>query len=70
MPELEPNPTNDPHSRYTIISVDGHAGAELREYKAFLASRWHDEFDAWAAEYVNPFADLREGLVVAAAAAK
>ena len=23
-----------------------------------LASRWHDEFDAWADAYVNPFADL------------
>src|SRR3954453_12309448 len=44
--------------RYTIISVDGHAGAELRAYKPYLASRWHDEFDAWAADYVNPFADL------------
>ena len=45
-------------SRYTIISVDGHAGAELRAYKPYLASRWHDEFDAWADAYVNPFADL------------
>ena len=44
--------------RYTIISVDGHAGAELRDYKPYLASRWHDEFDAWADAYVNPFADL------------
>src|SRR3954454_24908248 len=44
--------------RYTVISVDGHAGAALREYKTYLASRWHDEFDAWADAYVNPFADL------------
>ena len=44
--------------RYTIISVDGHAGAELREYRPYLATRWHDEFDAWAASFVNPFADL------------
>ncbi len=50
--------TFDPASRYTIISVDGHAGAELREYKPYLASRWHDEFDAWADAYVNPYADL------------
>jgi len=48
----------EPTSRYTIISVDGHAGAELREYKPYLASRWHDEFDAWADAYVNPYADL------------
>jgi predicted TIM-barrel fold metal-dependent hydrolase len=45
-------------SRYTIVSVDGHAGAEISGYKPYLASRWHDEFDAWAAAYVNPFADL------------
>src|SRR4051794_3273089 len=44
--------------RYAIVSVDGHAGAELRAYKPYLASRWHDEFDAWADAYVNPFADL------------
>ena len=47
-----------PDGRYTIISVDGHAGAELRAYKPYLASRWHDEFDAWADAYVNPYADL------------
>jgi predicted TIM-barrel fold metal-dependent hydrolase len=44
--------------RYTIISVDGHAGADMRAYKPYLASRWYDEFDAWADAYVNPFADL------------
>ena len=44
--------------RYTIISVDGHAGADLHAYKAYLASRWHDEFDAWADAYVNPYSDL------------
>lgn len=45
-------------SRYTIISVDGHAGADLHGYKPYLAERWHDDFDAWAAAYENPFADL------------
>ena len=44
--------------RYTVISSDGHAGAELRQYKDYLASDWHDEFDAWADAYENPFADL------------
>jgi predicted TIM-barrel fold metal-dependent hydrolase len=48
-----------PESRYTIVSVDGHAGAAIGDYKPYLASRWHDEFDAWAAAYVNPFADLQ-----------
>ena len=45
-----------PHS--TVISVDGHAGASTQGYKPYLASRWHDEFDAWAAAFVNPFSDL------------
>jgi predicted TIM-barrel fold metal-dependent hydrolase len=44
--------------RYTIISADGHAGADLLDYKPYLATRFHDDFDAWAASYVNPFADL------------
>ena len=44
---------------YTIISSDGHAGADLHDYKPYLASRWHDDFDAWAPTYVNPFADLQ-----------
>ena len=51
-------PTAATDERYTVISVDGHAGADLADYKPYLASRWHDEFDAWAAAYVNPFADL------------
>ncbi len=44
--------------RYTIISADGHAGGDIGDYRAYLSSRWHDEFDAWAAAYVNPYADL------------
>ena len=45
-------------TRYTVVSADGHAGGDIQDYRPYLASRWHDEFDAWAAEYVNPFADL------------
>ena len=44
--------------RYTIVSADGHAGGDIQDYRSYLASRWHDDFDAWAAAYVNPFADL------------
>ena len=44
--------------RYTIISADGHAGGDIQDYRPYLPSKWHDEFDAWAASYVNPFADL------------
>lgn len=54
MTSTDPAPTD----RYTVVSVDGHAGAELRAYRPYLASQWHDEFDAWADAYVNPFADL------------
>ena len=43
---------------YLIISADGHAGASMPEYRQHLESRWHDEFDAWEAAFVNPFADL------------
>ena len=44
--------------RYTIISADGHAGADLLDYKPYLPSSWHDEFDAWAGTYVNPYAAM------------
>jgi len=44
--------------RYTVISADAHAGADLADYRPYLASAWHGEFDAWASTYVNPFADL------------
>lgn len=44
--------------RYTVISADCHAGAPLRDYKEFLESRYHDDFEDWAAGFVNPFADL------------
>ena len=47
-----------PDRRYTIISSDAHAGADIADYRPYLAGRWHDEFDAWADAYVNPFADL------------
>jgi len=44
--------------RYIVISADCHAGAELRDYKPYLESRYHDEFDDWADHYVSPFGDL------------
>ena len=46
--------------RYTVISADCHAGAELRAYKPFLESRFHDVFDDWADHWVNPFGDLEK----------
>ena len=44
--------------RYTVISSDGHCGAPPDAYRAYLPSRWHDEFDAWAQHFQNPFGDL------------
>ncbi|MEU8590651.1 amidohydrolase family protein [Streptomyces sp. NPDC048664] len=44
--------------RYTVISADCHAGADLLDYKPYLDKRYHDDFDAWAASYVNPYEDL------------
>lgn len=44
---------------YVVISADGHAGADLPDYRPYLTSEWLDDFDAWAANYANPFDDLR-----------
>ncbi|MFE9447441.1 amidohydrolase family protein [Streptomyces sp. NPDC006739] len=44
--------------RYTVISADCHAGADLLDYKPYLERRHHDDFDLWAATYVNPHEDL------------
>lgn len=41
--------------RYTVISSDGHAGADLLDYRPYLAREHHEDFDAWAAHLVNPF---------------
>ena len=44
--------------RYVILSVDGHAGADVMAYRDYLPSRLYDEFDEWAKGFENPFADL------------
>lgn len=46
--------------RYTVISADCHAGGDLLDYRPYLDPAYRDEFDAWAADFVNPFADLSE----------
>ncbi|ORW97682.1 amidohydrolase [Mycobacterium sp. IEC1808] len=45
-------------SRYTVISADTHAGADLYDYKPYLPQAFHDDFDAWAKTYASPFDDL------------
>src|SRR5262245_42968091 len=47
--------------RYMIVSSDCHAGASVLDYKPFLEKRWHDEFDAWAATYHDPWVDVDPG---------
>ena len=44
--------------RYIVISADGHGGGNIADYRPYLDSRWHDDFDAWIAEYENPYEDL------------
>lgn len=44
--------------RYTVISADCHAGADLVDYRPYLEKRYHDDFDAWAVGYANPYEDL------------
>jgi predicted TIM-barrel fold metal-dependent hydrolase len=45
----------DDRSNYVVVSADSHAGADIQAYRPYLASRFHDEFDAWAASYENPW---------------
>lgn len=44
--------------RYILISADGHAGGNIHDYRPYLDRKWHDDFDAWAATYVQPHEDL------------
>jgi predicted TIM-barrel fold metal-dependent hydrolase len=48
----------DPDDHYVVISSDGHGGGRIRDYRDYLASRYHDEFDAWVESFVNPFKDI------------
>jgi hypothetical protein len=45
--------------RYLVISADCHGGGNIYDYRPYLASRWHDQFDAWAATYEIPYEDLK-----------
>jgi predicted TIM-barrel fold metal-dependent hydrolase len=45
--------------RYIVISSDGHAGAQMDEYRDYLEAKYLDDYEEWAKSYVNPFTDLR-----------
>lgn len=42
--------------RQILISTDGHCGAGLRDYKPYLAARFHEDFDAWAPGFNDAWA--------------
>jgi predicted TIM-barrel fold metal-dependent hydrolase len=47
-----------PDERHQILfSTDGHAGADILDYKPYLASQYHEQFDAWATAYHDAWAD-------------
>lgn len=48
--------------RYVLVSSDCHAGGQISDYREYLESKYHDEFDAWAADYEIPYEDLGPGL--------
>src|SRR3954465_14121227 len=52
-----PDTTVEGH--YVILSVDGHAGADVMTYRDYLPAKYHDDFDAWVKDFKNPFQDLR-----------
>ncbi len=50
----------NPNDRYVVISSDCHAGAPIHTYREYLEARYLEQFDAWEAEFVNPYEDLVE----------
>jgi predicted TIM-barrel fold metal-dependent hydrolase len=42
---------------YVLISSDGHAGADLLDYRPYLDPSFRDEFDAWTADFTEPWAE-------------
>jgi predicted TIM-barrel fold metal-dependent hydrolase len=51
------NATTD-DERYLLISADCHGGGALTDYRPYLPTRFHAEFDDWAEHYVIPHEDL------------
>jgi predicted TIM-barrel fold metal-dependent hydrolase len=46
--------------RYTVISADCHGGGDIPDYRPYLERRLLDAFDAWRADFDNPYDDLRD----------
>jgi predicted TIM-barrel fold metal-dependent hydrolase len=43
--------------RQILFSTDGHAGADLLDYKPFLEQKYHDAFDTWASAFHDVWAE-------------
>jgi len=43
--------------RQVLISTDGHCGADLWDYKPYLEARYHEQFDAWASDFHDAWAE-------------
>lgn len=41
--------SHNPDSHHVVISADTHCGAALHGYKDYLESKYHDDFEVWAA---------------------
>ena len=52
---------HDEPEHLVLISADGHAGGNHEQYRAYLESKYHEQFDAWRKRYNNPFKDLTGG---------
>jgi predicted TIM-barrel fold metal-dependent hydrolase len=46
--------------RLMIISSDAHAGAPAEQYRDYLPTQWHDEFDDWLAQITMPWFDITD----------
>lgn len=44
--------------RYVVISADVHCGASMDTYRDYLETSWMEEYEAWRAHFLVPFADL------------
>ena len=40
--------SNNPSDHHIVISADSHCGADLWDYKPYLESKYHEDFDEWA----------------------
>ena len=52
--------TWDSIDRLMVISSDAHAGALAADYREYLPTKWHDEFDDWLGQITMPWFDTTD----------